>query len=348
MPRRSFDWLCSRARGRAATFCARGRRSASTVLLLALACGAPRAEQHIQNELSFLVPYVDVAAEERAVRGAFGQRRLLVDERQHGSGYVALSATSLDRSRSAVRIITRRGVVVGEDADAQDWFALARVALLPRLSSEESGQPLLGVLKTARGRGDGCITLYQLSPDGRALAVEVQVHRFGSLACVAELRALDDERFVAQVGWPALATLGSPRLEVDLARVKPRLGQAPDLTPPALRVIEDGDWLDREAIRAARALPANAPFSARHAQGVVRAALALATGRSTDQQLAAYGATLGRVPPGSPEAEVVAATSTHIEHGWSESEPAAPAEDQPDAASEAPDPDAIVIEPEPS
>jgi hypothetical protein len=319
------------------------------VLLLGLACGgAPRAEQHLQNELSFLVPYVDLAAEERAVRAAFAQRRLMVDERLQGSGYVALSATSLDRGKSAVRVITRRGVVVGEDGDAEDWFALARVALLPRLSPAESKQPLVGLLKTARGRGDGCVALYQLSPDGRALPVDIQVQRFGSLACIAELRALDDERFVAQIGWPELATLGSPRLELDLARVTPRLGQAPDSTPPALRVIEDGDWLDREGIRAARALPPNAPFSARHAQGVVRAALALATGRSTDQQLAAYGATLGRIPTGSPEAEVVAATTGHIERGWSEAEPAAPAEGQPDAPSEPPDPDAIVIEPEPS
>jgi hypothetical protein len=318
------------------------------LFVLGLACGAPRAEQHLQNELSFLVPYVDLAAEERAVRGVFAQRRLLVDERLQGSDFVALSATSLDRSKSAVRIITRRGVVLGEDGDAQDWFALARVALLPRLSSAESRQPLVGVLRTARGRGDGCITLYQLSPDGRVQPVEIHVQRFGSLACIAELHALDDERFVAQIGWPELATLGSPRLELDLARVAPRPGQAPDLTPPALRVIEDGDWLDREGIRAARALPANAPFSARHAQGVVRAALALATGRSTDQQLAAYGATLGRIPSGSPEAEVVAATTTHIEQGWSEAQPPAPPENQPDAASEVPDPDAIVIEPEPS
>jgi hypothetical protein len=286
-----------------------------------------------------------VAQEERAVRGVFAQRRLLIEERIEGAGYVALGAVSLDHSRSAVRVITRRGVVLGEDGDANDWFALARVALLPGLSPPESNRPLIGVLKAARGRSEGCVTLHELLPDGRAQLVEVQIQRFGSRACVAELRALDDARFIAQIGWPELATLGSPRLEVDLERATPRLGQAPELASP-LRVIEDGDWLDRESVRAARALPPGAPFSARHAQGVVRAALALAAGRSTDQQLAAYGAALGRVPPGSPEAEVVAATSAHIERGWSDAEPAPPAE--PQEAAEPPDPDAVVIEPEPS
>jgi hypothetical protein len=317
------------------------------LLLLGLGCGGAqqRAEQHLQNELSFIVPYVDVAQEERAVRGVFAQRRLLIEERREGAGYVALGAASFDRTRSAVRIITRRGVVLGEDGDANDWFALARVALLPHLSSPESNRPLLGVLKAARGRSEGCVTLHEVLPDGRVQPVDVQIQRFGSRACVAELRALDEARFIAQIGWPELATLGSPRLEVDLERPPPRLGQAPELASP-LRVVEGGDWLDRESVRAARALPPGAPFSARHARGVVRAALALAAGRSTDQQLAAYGAALGRVPPGSPEAEVVAATSAHIERGWSDAEPAAPAEPPPDTANEPPDPDAVVIEPE--
>jgi hypothetical protein len=42
---------------------------------------------------------------------------------------------------------------------------------------------------------------------------------------------------------------------------------------------------------------------------------------------------------------VVAATSAHIERGWSDAEPA-PSADPPDAAGEPPDPDAVVIEPE--
>jgi hypothetical protein len=320
------------------------RRLLACLMLLGLACRPSLAEQHLQNELSFVVPYIDVLEEERAVRRVFAQRRLLVEERLEGPGYVALSGSSLDRSKSAVRIITPRGVVVAEDGDTQDWFALARVALLHELSPADASQPLLGVLKTARGRGEGCITLYQLLADGRAELVDVQLQRFGSLACVAELRAIDAEHFVAHVGWPELASLGAPRLEVDMERPGPRPGRAPVLVPP-LRVIENGDWLDREGARAARALPANAPFSARHAQGVVRAALALAAGRSTHQQLAAYGAVLGRIPPGSPEAEVVAATTAHIERGWSDAAPAAAEPTPVEIPNEPPDPDAVVIEP---
>jgi hypothetical protein len=315
------------------------------LILLGAACRTPNGEQHIRNELSFLVPYVDVDQEERAVRGTFAQRRLMMEDTLRGDGYAALAAVSLDHSKSAVRIITRRGVVVGEDADSEDWFAFAQVALLPALPPV-AGQPLIGLLKTARGRSDGCVALYRLFEDGRALQVSMRVERFGSRACVIELRAGGEGRFAAHIGWPDLATLGSPWLEVALEFEKPRAGRA-EAPSPALRLVED-DWLDRESARMAPAPPVSAPFSARHALGIARAALALAAGRSTDQQLAAYRAALARVPPASPEAEIIGATSAHIERGWSDDTPEAP-ENHADAASEpeTPDPDALVIEPAP-
>ncbi len=314
------------------------------LVLSGLACRTPRAEQHFQNELSYLVPYVDVHEEEKAVRAIFAQRKLLVEDVLRGEGYVALSAVSLDRNQSAVRVITRRGVVVGEDGDVEELFGLGQVALLASLSSVAERQPLLGVLRTARGQTDGCVVLYRLIEDGRALPVSVHVERFGSRACVSELSARGDGTFAAAVAWPTLSGLASPRLEVDMAFETQRIGQAPQ---PALslHVVEDGGWLDREAKRAAQPLLRSAPFSARYALGVTRAALALASGRSTDMQLAEYHGALGRILPGSPEAEMVAETSAHIERGWTDEQPVA-AELEADAG-EPPEADALVIEPEP-
>ena len=299
----------------------------------------------MRNEFAFLVPYVDVDEEEKAVRGAFSQGKLLVEDVLRGPGFVALSASSLNHLRSAVRIITRRGVVVGEDADTEDLFGFAQVALLSELARAASAQPLVGLLKTARGCADGCVALYRLIEDGRALPVSVNADRFGSQACVSALRARPEGGFTAEIGWPALSALGSPRLEVDLAFATPRLDRAQE-PAVALRVVENGDWIRREAARVTSRISANAPFSARHALGVARAALALASGRSMDMQLAAYSEALGRVLKGSPEAEVVATTSGHIERGWSDAELASP-EGEADASGEAPEADAVVIEPEP-
>jgi hypothetical protein len=330
------------------------RHLLTCLLLVGLACRTPDPEQHLRTELSFLVPYVDLEQEEKAVRGAFTQRRLLVDEAQRGGGFVALSASSIDHKRSAVRVVTRRGVVLGEDADADDWFALAEVALIAALTPADAAEPLVGVRKTARGHGQGCIELLRLLPDGRALPVALRVDRFGTYACVSQLRpAHVDARgsareqnkgqFTAQLAWPALAGLSDPTLEIELAFEQARPGRPADPSPP-LQVVEDGEWLDRESARLAQS-PPNATFSARHALGIARAALALASGRSTDVQVGTYREALGRVPSNSPESELVAATTAHIAHGWSDSEPEQAT--KPEAADAPPDPDALVIEPEP-
>ena len=311
------------------------------------ACRGAHTDEHLQRELAYLVPYVDIEAEERAVRNVLAQRKLVVDEVVRRPGFVALSASTLDGAKSSVRVITRRGVVLGEDGDAGDYFGLAAVGLFAVAPLGADQDTLLGVVTTARNQVAGCARLYRILADGHALEVPVHLEQFGSRACLHALRPGAAGEYTATLAWPSLSPFSAPQLEVDMAPETARLDRPNDPTL-GLRLRSEGAWVQRETDRLAAPLPGNAQFSERHARGVAQAALALAVGRSTDVQLGAYRSALGRVPPGSPEAEIVAATSTHIDNGWLDA--SAPPDGvviEADGGSEPIDPDSVIVEPPP-
>jgi hypothetical protein len=311
-----------------------------------MACGASRGEEHLQRELAFFVPYVDLEAEERAVREVLGQRKLVVDQVVRRPEFVALSASTLDAAKSAVRVITQRGVVLGEDGDTQDYFGLAAVGLFVATQSGPEPDPLIGLITTQRHESAGCAQLYRVLPDGRVLAVAVHLEQFGSRACLHSLRPLAAGGYSATLAWPSLSPDSAPLLHVEMARETARLDRPNDPTL-GLRLRSEGAWVERETKRLEAPLPGSAPFSERQARAVAQAALALALGRSADAQLGAYRSAIGKVTPGSPEAETVAITSTHIGNGWldtvEQSEPATSAGD----GGEPIDPESTVIEPTP-
>jgi hypothetical protein len=315
------------------------RRLAPLSCLLFVACRSSQAEEHLQRELAFFVPYVDIEAEEKAVRNVLGQRKLVVDKVVRKPGFVALSASTLDGVKSAVRVITPRGVVLGEDGDTQDYFGLAAVELFAIEPPGAASDTLLGIVKTARNQSAGCAQLLRVLPDGRTLQVPVHIEQFGERVCLHALQARGPDTYAATLAWPSLSPFSAPTLEVDLVRQTGRLDR-PDDPSLGLRVETGGEWVQRATDRLSQPLPSSAQFSERHARGVAQAALALAVGRPSDAQLGAYRSALGRVLPGSPEAEIVAVTTTHIENGWLDA--IAPAE----AADPPIDPDSVVVEPE--
>ncbi|HEX6241733.1 MAG TPA: hypothetical protein VFZ61_12585 [Polyangiales bacterium] len=311
-----------------------------------LACGAAkqrRAEEHLRNELNFYVPYVDLDAEESATRRVLGQRQLRVEKEVRGDGFRALEALSLDRKRGAVRIITRRGVVAAEDADADDWFALRKVALWTLATRDVLPETLLGIERTARGHDAGCLSLHRLEPDGRLSDVELRIDQFGSFACLADLVPLDKASFAARLVWPGLSAGVAPTLALELRGVTPPLN-APAGLPLVLRVAEEGAWVERAGQILAESA-STGTFAQRQARAVAHAALALAKRQSVEQQLGAYRSALGGARPGSAEAEVMAATIEHIQHAWHDPD-AAPADGAATPDGTGPTPSDVVIEPD--
>lgn len=276
----------------------------------------------MRNELNFLVPFVDIEAEERAVRRVLAQRKLAVDETVRGVGFVALSAVTLDERLSAVRIITSRGVVAAEDGDMDDLFGASRVKLGSIASTGPGAPALLGIAKTERGQELGCAQYFRVRADAQLAAVAVHLERFGSRACLAVLERDAAGVLTAQVGWPSLSAGLAPTLRVDMRIDSGRLDQT---DPDQISIRVDADetrFVARESERLDAALSREADFAQRQARAVAHAALALATNKSVELQLGAYHSALGATAPDAPDAELVAITRAHIEHGWDDPEPA--------------------------
>lgn len=77
------------------------------------ACAKPRP---VQDPLDYLVAGVDPEIEAERVALHLGRAGYAVDRRVEGAGAVALGARRLRDGATAVRLVTRRGMVLGVDA----------------------------------------------------------------------------------------------------------------------------------------------------------------------------------------------------------------------------------------
>jgi hypothetical protein len=315
-------------------------------VLVALSACTPAQDPQafLDREAGFLRAGVDLESEESEVRRVFAQRGLRVKSRVQQAGFVALGAANT--RASAVRAITARGVVVAEDAEADDLFQPSSVALLDGFTLGEYS--LVAYTRTAANQDVGCVTLVRVLPDATAIPCVLDVSDFGARACVSSVAPGRNGQLRAKVAWPSLHTFSTPQLDVELAFTP----EQPERTP--IVRVAPGAWIDQETTRYKSVQLSKADFAARHAVGVARAALARLTGKTVALQIDLYRNAVGTLLPGSLEAEVVATTLRHVQSGWLdapegvrapeprvEPNPAAP------TPNDEPPPDSIVVEPPP-
>jgi hypothetical protein len=279
------------------------------------ACAAPDHGAYLKNELGFLQLGVRLASEEKEVRRVLAQRGLRVVARLEDPHFIALGAATRDGLKSAVRVISPRGVVVASDAALDDLFAPAQVALIEHFGGTIGEYLLVAEARVARGHDAGCVTLHRVLADGNVVAAVLDVSALGSRACVSNLAPARSGHIAATVAWPGLHALTTPQLDVELAFTLRLLEEQAPLVPVA-RIVENGDWLDRERTRLSTLRLAHAEFSERHAAGVGRAAVALMAGQDTATQVSAYRNAVARVFPNSTESQIMDETTEHIERGW--------------------------------
>jgi hypothetical protein len=319
-------------------------RPARLILLCALlGCATADPGRHLETELGFLRAGVRIEDEEHEVRRVLRQRGLTIRARLEAPLFVALGAATRGGEQSAVRIITGRGVVYGEDGSHQDLFRPGGVSLIEHFGGSVGEYLLAATARVAVGRDLGCVTLHRILPDGRVVDAELDLSHFGSLACVANVAPGRAGRIRATIAWPDLHALKTPSLEVELEFVETPLGKQAPLAP-RLKLMSSGELVEQERTRLSTVRLARAPFSERHGVGVARAALGALTGSDRAAQIASYRDAVHVVPPGSSEAEMVAFTVAHIGRGWREPGDETPEEAAREAEEGAPD-DAIVIEP---
>jgi hypothetical protein len=340
----------------------------AVALTLAWAAGCQHGltpEEYLARERSFLRLGVDLDEEERSVRHVLAQRHLSVATEVRGPAFRALGAATLDGRLSAIRILSRRGVALAEDAAHDDLFAPGELQLLERFPTSLGEYELAAFVRIARGRDLGCAQLIRVLPDGHAVQAVLDVGELGPRACVAELTSGASGRLQATLGFPGLHGAGrTPRMQVELAFKSVPLGQVAPLVPVA-KLAAGGSWLEAERARLDALVRPAAPFAERHALGVARAAVAMISGRESEAQVAAYRECIGRLHPASSEAAIVSDTLDYIERGWLDpqaAEPTDPSSEEPGvgegdqviapspaepAAGESPGPDdeATIVEP---
>jgi hypothetical protein len=91
------------------------RRRLRLLLLLGLVAGC-QPSRPTQDPLDYLAAGVEPGEEADRVALALGRAGFVVDQRVEGGGAVALAARRRRDGATAVRVITRRGVVLGLDA----------------------------------------------------------------------------------------------------------------------------------------------------------------------------------------------------------------------------------------
>jgi hypothetical protein len=283
-------------------------------LALLVACKRYDYQPYLRQELGFVQLGVQLASEEREVRRVLGQRGLRVVARLESESFIAIGAATRDRSQSAVRVVSRRGVVVADDATMDDLFAPGSVSLLEHFGGTLGELLLLAHARVPRGQDAGCVTLHRVLPDGSVVQCPLDVTQLGARACVSNLAQGRGGRLRATVAWPGLHALTTPQLDVELAFTQARPGQEPPRIPVAHLAL--GPWLDTEGTRLSTLRLGRAEFSQRHAAGVARAAIARLSDKEVATQVDAYRNAVGEVLPGTTEAQVVSETAAHIQRGW--------------------------------
>jgi hypothetical protein len=315
------------------------------LLLAALGCGGPSASAYMQTEAGFLRVGVDRTAELVEVKRVLAQRGLSVVSERASFACIAVGAESENQAKTAIRVISSRGVVFAQDAALDDLFAPSHLELVESLPESIGDMELFAFARIPKGHALGCVTVGRVLRDGTAVPVALDVRLLGERACVGSVRHAGGGKLLATVTWPELSAPDAPAtLDVLLGFDRGRLDQAAPLLRHA-RVQSSPELLNRETKRLA-SVPAHASFGDRQALAVGRAALAQLRGDDKDAQLGVYREGLGAVRAGSYEARMAEETAAHILRGWLDTRAADAHPDAPGSVPQLSDDDVFVIEPE--
>lgn len=196
---------------------ARRRRTAGVRAAIALvaaqgaACRPPAAEL---DPLRYLAVGVEPREEARTEERALMTRGYRVRARVDGTNFVALGASTAGEERSAVRVITERGMVLGVDAPSRDRPTWTRVELLESasgrdLDGDETEEIVLRVRDSVRFAP--CLAVVRVTAEGAAYEVTIDTRAHGERACIEAVGDVErDGRLELFVGYRPWHVPGAP------------------------------------------------------------------------------------------------------------------------------------------
>jgi hypothetical protein len=290
----------------------------SLLLALFLGCGGEQQNPAIAHDIATLGSRVDPSREARTVAAGLERGGWTIGEELSGDGYVAFDAVREDDGRTAVRVITGRGIAAALEVPLTE---AAQAISLRRVEGIED----LIVARLDPTHERTCLVLLRVQEDGRVTQVPLELGRFGEEACVEDVVDADGDgapELMTRVRLYGLSRGETPTVAALLAERPPGYSPAP---PSAY----GGFWESEEArVRGAleearRRLDVEATYR----RAVELAALARERGASTNRQVTAFDEALSGLVLTEAQARGVAAARAHIANGWPEDVDSRPSED---------------------
>jgi hypothetical protein len=282
--------------------------------LVPAACGSADPPPHVAHDIAAIRAGVDPRDEARAVAEGLERAGFAIEARLEHDEVVALGAKH-DNGRTAIRIVTARGIAAALDAeDPERGLALLVYDERSDPDLDGDGRPEIAVATLDPELGRACIALARVGPDGTVLAVPIELGRLGEEACVESVEDVGGDarpELIAVAHDVALSRGVIPSVRVPLA-VRGR-GYAP--APPATF---GAFW---EAERNAREERLAGARAARDLEGVYHLAVELAglereRGAPVSAQLRAFDAAFRGLVLTEGVARSVADTRAVIVAGW--------------------------------
>lgn len=256
---------------------------------------------------NYLQVGVDMHAECDSVRASLGRAGLEILARLDTPSYCALSAASADGARTAVRVVTARGIAYSADGALDGLPGATPVSLLAPPGGHAGSELLVARAESPLARR--CIDVVRVDARGEAESIPLALEALAAVVpidertCIGEVLDLDGDGIAeayVDVRAPALAApgVGAPAVRVPLAPGPRGFAYVP---PPATH------W-ERERVRRAELLAtarAARDFARAHTVGVQLALVARLAGEAASAQLAAYDESIAGLSIGAQQQALI-------------------------------------------
>ncbi len=281
------------------------------LLSLVLGCGGEAQNAAIAHDIATFRAGVDPRTEAAEVRAGLAESGWTIGEELEGEGWVAFDARRPDDGRTAIRVITERGIAAALEVPETE---VAQAISLRRAE----GVDALIVARADPAQERTCLVLLRVESDGRVTQVPLELGRFGVDACVEEVVDVDGDgepELVTRVRLYALSRGRTPTVAALLARRPPGYSPASPSAYGAYWAAEEAR-VREELVAARRGLDVEGAYRA----AVELAAMARERGLSTNRQVRAFDEALSGLVLSEAQARGVAAARAHIAGGWPEPE----------------------------
>jgi hypothetical protein len=297
------------------TLAARASGSLRSLALVFLVTGCGERGRPV-DPLDYIRVGADPSVEAAQVVRGLGEHGYRVVARDEADGFVALGFARAEPVAEAVRVVTRRGLVVVLDTPREEAPHLFGVRILPDAGDlDGDGRPEVAVAVDDRALDRTCISVVRVRDDGLALELPIERPPGDDDACIEALRDVGGDRrpeALLVVRFVTLARAAPPAVELAYRAVRAGGFERAPLAVYGDHARAEQARRDAALAEARRALDVDRAY----ALAVELAALARFRGEETSEQLRVFDAALAGLVLTPSQSRSVDDARRFIAAGW--------------------------------